>query len=100
MSALPAAHGFDLAAHPEGAWQVDPDLVVALPCSSVVRDVVRSRMARQDHPLGAMLFVRGKRFFAEVRFRGDNRPSVVFALDMWTPIEPLPKKPWTGGNAP
>jgi hypothetical protein len=46
--------------------------------------VIRKRMDRQDWPYpDALVFVRGKRFFADVRFHGGGRPSLTFALDVW-----------------
>lgn len=68
---------------PEGAWDVPLELVLAVPTSSVMQALIRTRFETQDWPHGMARVTRqGKRFFAEV-FYGPNRNSVFFPLDVY-----------------
>jgi hypothetical protein len=69
---------------PEGAWLCPLELVLAAPASSVMPGLVRKRMSLHDwaHP-DVVVFKHGKRFFADVRFNGQTRPSLMYPLDVW-----------------
>lgn len=73
----------DPASFPEGVWEVPLELV--LHCTrSIMKGVVRKRSEKQDWPYPtAIVFARGKRFFAEVRFHGANRPALLLPLEVW-----------------
>lgn len=85
---------FDPAAFPEGAWIVPIELVLTARTQSIYPGVVRQRASRQDWPYpDALVFIQGKRFFAEVRFRGDAPArQLLWELDLW-PVENLVEAP-------
>lgn len=85
MPVAALATDFDPAAFPEGAWQLPVELVMACPNTSWLAPVITSRRAQPDaQPLPlAWVFLRGKRFFARIGFRGETHPAVIFALDAW-----------------
>jgi hypothetical protein len=81
---LEAAAKFGRAAVDATSWSLPIELVLTLPSSSVIAALARDRLARGDRPLPlANVFWRSGRLFATVDFVG-GRPSLFFALDVWT----------------
>jgi hypothetical protein len=67
----------------QGQWVVPVEIALALPTSSLVRDVVARRAARDGSVQPkATIFARGDRYFAIVKFGGSD-DWLLFPIDVW-----------------
>lgn len=80
MNAVPAG---PTPAFPEGEWRVPLEIVLALSRSAYVSFIRRNRTGSEFARPNARLFLRGKRFFAEVSFHGGRRHDLLLPLEVW-----------------
>lgn len=78
----------DLASAPltNGAphWELPLAVILALPTGSVMRALIQNRRNRGDRPKPiGQLFTQEGQFFALVDFYGEDRPGILYPLDVW-----------------
>lgn len=67
----------------QGQWTVPVEVALALPTSSIVRDVVARRAERDGSVQAkATVFARGDRYFAIIKFQG-SEDWLLIPLDVW-----------------
>jgi hypothetical protein len=80
----------DLALLPTPRILLPIDLVLALPTSSRIREMIQEqRNAGRAPARMAAVFERGRRYFAIIDFDGPGNRGLLYPLDVWT---------WKGGR--
>ncbi len=69
---------------PSVSYDLPIDVVLALPTSSVIRQLIQERRNKGHWPLPmARVFASGHRYFAIVDFGGANSPGLLYPLDVY-----------------